>query len=99
MDKIISVKLITQEEIVGILKKEYSVGDLRLANVMVVCPGAKGIFLDPYMIGGDNSELEIRAHAVITSSPATEKIIELFTQTTTYNEKRAAEATRDKVVN
>lgn len=99
MDQIICVKLITQEELIGVLKKQYSEGDIRLTNVMLICPGAKGLFLDPYMIGGFNDDLEIRAHAVITSSPATEKLIDLFTQTTKFNEEQAAEPTKHKVVN
>lgn len=99
MDNLICLKLVTQEEIIGVLKKQYNQGDIRLGNVMVICPSKNGIFLDPYMIAGTNTELEIRAHAIITSSPASEKIVDLFIETSKFNDENAAEATRDKVVN
>lgn len=96
---LICVKLVTQEEIIGVLKKQYSEGDLKLSDVMLICPSKNGLFLDPYMVGGDNGELEIRAHAIITSSPAHEKMVDLFMETSKLKGQFTAEVRRTKVVN
>lgn len=87
MSNVIVVKLMTNEEIVGQCLKEYSEGDLRLADAMLIVNSPKGQFLDSYLMGGDNSILEIRSHAIVTHGPAVETLVELFTRTLIHNEE------------
>ena len=97
MDNVVCVKLTTNEEIVGILKKLYSEGDMRLSEVMIITTGPKGQYLEDFLMGGINSELEIRSHAIVTHSPANEALVDLFSRTLIHNEENAGKI--DKVVN
>lgn len=92
MDKLICAKLSTGEEVVGILLKEYSEGDLKMGDVMslVVEPEDSRVFLEPYLIGGNNKILDFRAANIITFTDATNIVVDLFTRTVSYISKAEA---------
>jgi hypothetical protein len=82
-DKLYCIKLVTGEEVVGILNKLYSDGDIKLENVMMLVPhpSTAGYYLERYLIAGINDGLEFRSSAIITHSPANQIVIDLFTKT------------------
>lgn len=83
MNEGIIVKLVTGDELIGILKKTYSDGGIILGNVMEITTTTEGIAMRPYMLSAQE-DLEFNTTAIITTCDPISEILDIYMKSSKY---------------
>lgn len=83
LNKLIVVKLINGSEIVGILKKEYSLGGIVLGNVMELKEMKDSLMMRAFLLS-NQEDLKIELASIVTYAEAIPSLQEVYLESEQY---------------
>lgn len=94
MSKLVIVKLVTGEDVMGTEVKTWSGGGVKLGEPMLMCYTQDGgMFLDNFIIGSESKEADIGPHAIVTVVTASQKMIDFYMKSLYSRDNKGQEFT------
>ncbi len=88
---LVLLRIVSGDELIGMLKKRYTDGSLIVSNVMEVFESEQGIMLRPYLIS-PQVDLTINFHAIIAHAEPTEDLSNIYISAEKYWPENAFKA-------